>query len=296
MGTPEFAVVALRALIEAGHDIAAVYTQPPRPAGRGYGERLSPVHALALSERIEVCTPLNFKEGDTIENFRNLGGEAAIVAAYGLLLPKPVLDAPRHGCFNIHASLLPRWRGAAPIQRAIMAGDTETGVSIMKMEEGLDTGPVCGSAGIAITETTTAGSLHDQLALLGAQLMVDVLRQFPPACRAQSNVGVTYARKISKEEAHIDFRHDANHVRRQIHGLSPAPGAWLKFNGTRIKVLRCESAAGSGDPGVALDNQLTFACESGAVRLLEVQREGKSPVNAPEFLRGFPVPAGSRAE
>lgn len=296
MGTPEFAVAALRALIETGHEIAAVYTQPPRPAGRGYGERLSPVHALALSEGIEVRTPLNFKGEDTIENFRNLNGEAAIVAAYGLLLPKLVLDAPRHGCFNIHASLLPRWRGAAPIQRAIMAGDTETGVTIMKMEEGLDTGPVCRSAGIAITETTTAGSLHDQLALLGAQLMVDVLRQFPPACRAQPDAGVTYARKISKEEAHIDFGHDANHVRRHIHGLSPAPGAWLNINGTRIKVLRCESVDGSGDPGVALDNQLTFACGNGAVRLLEVQREGKSPANAPEFLRGFPVPAGSRAE
>jgi methionyl-tRNA formyltransferase len=293
MGTPDFAVATLKALIEAGHHIACVYSQPPRPAGRGMTERPSPVHAHAVSLGIEVRTPLTLKDPAEQARFAALGADAAVVVAYGLLLPKPILETPKGGCFNVHASLLPRWRGAAPIQRAIMAGDSITGVSIMRMEEGLDTGPVCHTGDIAITPDTTAQSLHDELAILGARLMVEALADPALVCRPQPADGVTYASKISKAEARINFARPAVAVRNHIHGLAPFPGAWFEIGGTRIKVLLCETAETRGTPGMFCDSRLTVACASGAVRLLRLQREGKAAMTAEEFLRGFSVPAGS---
>jgi methionyl-tRNA formyltransferase len=294
MGTPEFAVVTLKALLAAGHGIACVYSQPPRPAGRGQRLKLSPVHEFSASRRIEVRAPLSLRDAAAQETFAALDADAAVVVAYGLLLPRAVLDAPRLGCFNVHASLLPRWRGAAPIQRAIMAGDTETGVCIMRMEEGLDTGPVCRRGRIAILPTTTAGSLHDDLAELGARLMVETLAQ-PSIPRAdQDAAGVTYARKIEKSETHIDFAKPAVEVRNHVHGLSPFPGAWTMVSGSRIKILNCEVLEQSGAAGVALDDQLVVGCGVHALRLARLQREGKEAMDAGEFLRGFPVPAGSR--
>ena len=295
MGTPDFAVETLKALGEAGHDIACVYSQPPRPAGRGMAERPSPVHAYAAAKGIEVRTPTSLKLPEEQARFASLSADAAVVVAYGLLLPKPILDAPRLGCFNVHASLLPRWRGAAPIQRAIMAGDAETGVTIMRMEEGLDTGPMCRVGRLPITPATTALSLHDDLAALGARLMVEALAQNQIACVPQPAEGVTYARKIDKAEARIDFGRSAEEVRNHIHGLSPFPGAWFAVNGTRIKVLRCEVIDRGGEPGVFIDDRLCIACSRGAVRLLKLQREGKGAMEADEFLRGFPVPAGTVA-
>ena len=294
MGTPEFAVVTLKALLAAGHGIACVYSQPPRPAGRGQGLKLSPVHEFSASRRIEVRAPLSLRDAAAQETFAALDADAAVVVAYGLLLPRAVLDAPRLGCFNVHASLLPRWRGAAPIQRAIMAGDTETGVCVMRMAEGLDTGPVCRRGRIAILPTTTAGSLHDDLAELGARLMVETLAQ-PSIPRAdQAAAGVTYARKIEKSETHIDFAQPAVEVRNHIHGLSPFPGAWTMVSGSRIKILNCEVLEQSGAVGVTLDDQLVVGCGVHALRLARLQREGKEAMDAGEFLRGFPVPAGSR--
>jgi len=295
MGTPEFAVATLAALIAAGHDIACVYSQPPRPAGRGMAERLSPVHAFAAAQNIEVRIPVSLKSDGEQRQFAGLAADAAVVVAYGLLLPRAVLAAPRLGCFNVHASLLPRWRGAAPIQRAIMAGDAETGVTIMRMEEGLDTGPMCRTARIAIAPDATAQTLHDELAALGARLMVEVLAQAEIACTPQPSEGVTYARKIDKAEAKIDFAQPAVAVRNHIHGLSPFPGAWFTANGARIKVLACEVAEGSGPPGQFLDGRLRVACGTGAVRLLRLQREGKGAMDAGTFLRGFPVAGGTVA-
>lgn len=295
MGTPDFAVGTLKALIEAGHELACVYSQPPRPAGRGMAERPSPVHAFAVARGIEVRTPASLRSPEEQARFASLNADAAVVVAYGLLLPKPVLDAPRLGCFNVHASLLPRWRGAAPIQRAIMAGDAESGVTIMRMEEGLDTGPMCKVETLAITPETTAQSLHDALAILGARLMVDVLAQETIACVPQPADGVTYARKIDKAEARIDFTRSAEEVRNHIHGLSPFPGAWFQAKGTRIKVLLCETLDDKGEPGTFIDNRLAIACGTGAVRLLKLQREGKGAMEAEEFLRGFPIPAGTEA-
>jgi methionyl-tRNA formyltransferase len=294
MGTPDFAATALAALLDAGHEVACVYSQPPRPAGRGLKERPSPVHELALSKGIEVRTPVSLKSQEEQQHFAELKADAAVVVAYGLLLPKVVLTAPRFGCFNIHASLLPRWRGAAPIQRAIKAGDEETGVTIMRMDEGLDTGPVLKRVSCAITIETTASSLHDKLAKLGAAAMLDVLKQPDAPGELQSSDGVTYARKITKAEAKIDFESSAHSVLWHIHGLSPFPGAWFETNGARIKALRCEIVRGQGAPGTAIDDQLTFACGKGAVRLLEVQREGKGPMQADAFLRGFAIPAGTK--
>lgn len=294
MGTPEFAVATLKALVAAGHEIAAVYSQPPRPAGRGMAERVSPAHAFAQSLGIEVRTPVTLKTSDEQMRFAALKPDAAVVVAYGLLLPKAVLDAPRLGCFNVHASLLPRWRGAAPIQRAIMAGDTETGISIMRMEEGLDTGPVCKVGRVAITPDATARSLHDVLALLGAKLMVETLAQPSIACAAQPAEGITYARKIDKAECRIDFNKVAAEVRNHINGLSPFPGAWLAIGATRIKVLKAMAVDLSGAPGTVLDDELAIACGSGAVRLLTLQREGKAPMDAVAFLRGFPLAKGAR--
>jgi methionyl-tRNA formyltransferase len=295
MGTPDFAVSTLKALIEAGHDIACVYSQPPRPAGRGMAERPSPVHAFAASKGIEVRTPLSLKEPAEQERFAALGADAAVVVAYGLLLPKPVLDAPKRGCFNVHASLLPRWRGAAPIQRAIMSGDRESGVTIMRMAEGLDTGPMCKVETLAITTTTTAQSLHDELAALGASMMLEALAEPQLSCVPQPAEGVTYAKKIDKAEARIDFAKSAEEVRNHIHGLSPFPGAWFPVKGTRIKVLLCEVTGEQGSPGTFLDDRLTIACGTGAIRLLRLQREGKGVMEAGEFLRGFPIPSGTEA-
>jgi methionyl-tRNA formyltransferase len=294
MGTPDFAVSTLAALLDAGHEIVSVYSQPPRPAGRGMAERLSPVHAFAQARGIEVRTPTSLKDAEQQQRFASLDADAAVVVAYGLLLPKPVLDAPRLGCFNVHASLLPRWRGAAPIQRAIMAGDAETGVTIMRMEEGLDTGPMCSVRRIAITPAKTAQTLHDELAAIGARLMVEVLSQKAIDCTPQPAEGVTYARKIDKAEARIEFARTAVDVRNHIHGLSPFPGAWFQVNGTRVKALLCETVDRAGEAGAFIDDHLTVACGSGAVRLLKLQREGKGAMEADAFTRGFPIAAGTK--
>jgi len=301
MGTPDFAVTVLDALVIAGHEIVTVYSQPPRPAGRGYAEQPSPVHQHALALGLDVLTPLSLKAPEEQQRFAELGADAAVVVAYGLLLPRAILAAPRHGCFNVHASLLPRWRGAAPIQRAIMAGDGETGISIMRMEAGLDTGPVCLTVKLPITPETTFARLHDELAKLGAAAMVEALAKLEKGtlhCELQLTGGITYARKIDKGEARIDFHRLAMGVRNHIHGLSPFPGAWFSIpdrgRDLRVKVLRAEVLEGSGTPGEVLDDRLTIACGAGAVRLLEVQREGKGPMSAEAFLRGLPVAAGTR--
>jgi methionyl-tRNA formyltransferase len=295
MGTPDFAVATLAELLAAGHEIACVYAQPPRPAGRGMAERPSPVAAFAVARGIQMRTPATLRQPEEQQRFASLAADAAVVVAYGLLLPRPVLSAPRLGCFNVHASLLPRWRGAAPIQRAIMAGDGETGISIMRMDEGLDTGPVCAVARTVINSRTTAQSLHDELAALGAKLMVEVLARPSIECSPQPAEGATYARKIGKAEAHIDFARAANEVRNHIHGLSPFPGAWFSLNGKRVKVLACELAEGSGEPGELLDDRLTVACGTGALRLLTLQREGKGTMAADAFRRGFAIAPGMRA-
>jgi methionyl-tRNA formyltransferase len=294
MGTPDFAVPALEALIAAGHEIACVYSQPPRASHRGMQIRKSPVHLAAEAHGIDVRTPINFKGGPEIAAFRDLEADAAVVAAYGLLLPKSLLNGTRRGCFNIHASLLPRWRGAAPIQRAIMAGDAETGVCIMKMEEGLDTGPVCTRAAVPITAATTAGMLHDELSALGARLIVEVLNKSDVNCVPQSADGITYASKITRAETRIDFNKRAIEVRNHIHGLSPFPGAWFEAKGHRIKILACAVSEAAGAPGVILDGQLTIACAAGAIRPLQLQREGKATMPVDAFLRGFALPQGTQ--
>jgi methionyl-tRNA formyltransferase len=294
MGTPVFAAETLIALIKSPHDVACVYSQPPRPAGRGYALKNSPVHELAAAHGIEVRTPVSLKSTGEQTRFSELNADAAVVVAYGLLLPKAILEAPRFGCFNIHASLLPRWRGAAPIQRSIMSGDSETGITIMRMDEGLDTGPMMKVARVPITTDTTASSLHDELMHLGAAAMLDVLNKPDQPGTPQPAEGVTYAKKIDKAEAKIDFTQQCSIVRNQIHGLSPFPGAWLMLNGARIKVLRCRAVDGEGDPGTFINEQLTIACGKGAIQLLEVQREGKGAMIADEFLRGFPIASGSK--
>ena len=297
MGTPDFAAGALRALHRAGHEIVCVYSQPPRPAGRGMADRKSAVQLQAESLGIPVRTPLSLK-GDDLAAFAALSVDVAVVAAYGLLLPKRALATPLWGCLNIHASLLPRWRGAAPIQRAIMAGDAETGVTIMQMEEGLDTGPMLLKQRVAIAPETTALALHDELAECGSNLIVDALQKLAAGtlvAEVQPQVGVTHAKKIMKDEARIDFARDASAVRNHIHGLSPFPGAWLMLNGARVKVLVAAAETASGAPGSVLDQRLLIACASGAVRLLKVQREGKAPMDAETFLRGQPVAAGTMA-
>lgn len=299
MGTPDFAVPALAALFDSGYDIAAVYTQPPRAAGRGMGLRKSPVQIFAEAANLEVRTPERLKAAEEQEGFRALNADVAIVVAYGLILPKPILDAPRHGCLNLHPSLLPDWRGAAPINRAIMAGDAETGVCIMRMDEGLDTGPVCLVERVPIESDETAGELHDRLAMLGARLMIealDALDQGKLNCRQQPEQG-SYAEKITSAEARLNFRAPAHQLHDRIRGLSPYPGAWceIALNGKpeRIKILRATLAEQSGEPGAVLDDKLTIACGKGAIRFTEVQRAGKRPMTAEEFLRGVPVPKGT---
>jgi len=280
MGTPDFAVETLKALLAAGHDVVCVYSQPPKPAGRGMALKETPVHIFAASKGIEVRTPVSLKSPDEQARFAALNADAAVVVAYGLLLPKTILAAPKFGCFNVHASLLPRWRGAAPIQRAIMAGDKESGASIMRMEEGLDTGPVMEMAAVPVTAETTAASLHDELATLGAKLMVDVLQNPAAHGTPQPTDGVTYAKKIDKAEARIDFAKSAVDVRNHINGLSPFPGAWCMMNGARVKVL--EARLSTDAP--------SFPCADGPIHFVKLQREGKGVMDAATFLRGFPNP------
>jgi methionyl-tRNA formyltransferase len=295
MGAPDFAVAALDALLAAGHEIACVYSQPPRPAGRGQAERPTPVARRAGAAGLPVRTPRTLRDTAEQAAFAAHGAEAAVVVAYGLILPRAVLDAPARGCLNIHASLLPRWRGAAPIQRAIMAGDRETGVSIMRMEAGLDTGPVLLAEAWPIRADETAGSLHDRLAALGARLIVEALARLDTLVPVpQPEAGVTYAAKIDKAEARVDWTRPAAEVDRLIRGLSPSPGAWSEIGGERVKFLLSAPAEGAGPPGTVLDAGLTVACGSGAVRLLRLQRAGRAPAAAAEVLRGFPLPAGSR--
>ena len=301
MGTPEFAVPTLAEILAAGHDVVAVYTQPPRPAGRGMGERKSPVHVYAESNGIPIFTPKSLRGEAEQEIFRSLDADVGVVVAYGLILPKPILEAPRYGCLNLHASRLPRWRGAAPIQRAIMAGDTETAVMVMQMDEGLDTGPILLVERVPIGPNTTAGELHDELARVGASLMVRALAALERGsldATPQSEEGVTYAAKIDKAEARIDFTRPAREVHDLIRGLSPLPGAWFESGPEgrreRIKVLRSELADGDGPPGTVLDDRLTVACGEGAVRLTLLQRAGRKPMSAEEFLRGFDLPAGTK--
>ncbi len=296
MGTPDFAVPTLAELIAQGHDIACVYSQPPRPKGRGLALEPGPVHKFAESAKLPVRTPLSLKGAAEQEEFAALNLDAAIVVAYGLLLPKPILDAPRLGCFNLHGSLLPRWRGAAPIQRAVMAGDAETGVMVMQMEEGLDTGPVLMAERTPIGRKTS-GELASELSRLGADLMVralGALERGGVTPQAQSEEGVTYARKILKEEARIDWTRSAHDVDCYVRGLSPFPGAWTEVNGERLRVLYAEPAAGNGRPGITLDDALTVACGDGAVRLRKVQRAGGKAMDADALLKGFAVPAGTQ--
>ena len=301
MGTPEFAVPTLLELVAHGHEIAAVYTRAAKPAGRGMKLQLSPVEQEAQRLGIPVFTPSTLKTPEALKEFRAHDADAAVVVAYGMILPQAILDAPKLGCFNLHASLLPRWRGAAPINRAIMAGDAETGVMVMKMDVGLDTGDVAMAERLAITDAITASDLHDALSPLGGDLMVramGALERGMLQLTPQSGDGVTYAAKIDKAEARIDWNKPAFEVLRHIHGLSPFPGAWcempLEGAAQRVKILRCEIAGGSGEPGVVLDDRLTIACEQGALRILELQRAGKQPMKAEEFLRGTPVKPPAR--
>ncbi len=301
MGTPDFAVPTLHELYGHGHEIVAVYTRAPKPGGRGMKLQPTPVEQEARRLGIPVFTPSTLKTQQAQQEFRAHNADAAVVVAYGMILPQPILDAPPLGCFNLHASLLPRWRGAAPINRAIMAGDAEAGVMVMKMDAGLDTGDVAMAERIAITDAMTAADLHDRLARLGADLMVRAMAALERGAlrlTKQSENGVTYAAKIDKAEARIDWTRPARQVLRQIHGLSPFPGAWCELAGegdnARIKILRCELARGSGAPGQVLDDHLTIACGEDAIRITELQRAGKAPMKAAEFLRGVPVKAGAR--
>ena len=301
MGTPDFAVPTLAAIIGHGHDVAAVYTRAPQPAGRGMELRPSPVEREARRFGIAVLTPKTLRSTEAQDGFRAHQADAAVVVAYGLILPKPILDAPPLGCFNLHASALPRWRGAAPINRAIMAGDSETAVIVMKVAEGLDTGPTAIAERIAIGPDMTAGELHDELARLGADLMVRALAALERGSlqlTPQPEAGVTYAAKIDKNETRIDWTRSWQAVHDHCRGLSPFPGAWFELPGAgapaRIKVLRTTRGEGSGRPGTVTDDKLTAACGEGAVRILELQRAGRQPMGAEEFLRGTPLGAGTQ--
>ena len=297
MGTPDFAVPTLIELAAHGHEIAAVYTRAPKPAGRGMDVQRTPVEREARRLALPVHTPKTFKDCDAQKAFLAHNADAAVVVAYGLILPKPILEAPRLGCFNVHASLLPRWRGAAPINRAVMAGDVESGVTIMKMDEGLDTGAMAIAERMPIGADMTAGEMHDALSRLGADLMLRVLaaaERGSLALTPQPQAGVTYAEKISKSETRIDWSKPWKQVHDHIRGLSPFPGAWFEVGGVRVKVLRSTKSEESGAPGTALDDKLTIACGNGSVRLVQVQRAGRQPMSAEEFLRGTPVKAGTR--
>jgi methionyl-tRNA formyltransferase len=303
MGTPDFSVPTLLELVAYGHEIAAVYTRAPKPGGRGMKLQPTPVEVEARRLGIPVLTPKTLKTPEALEEFRAHDADAAVVVAYGMILPQAILDAPKLGCFNLHASLLPRWRGAAPINRAIMAGDAESGVMVMKMDVGLDTGDVAMAERISITDAMTAADLHDRLARLGADLMVRAMAALERGSLRlvkQSEQGVTYAAKIEKAEARIDWTKPARDVLRHIHGLSPFPGAWSEIAGggdaARVKILRCELAKCAGAPGQVLDDQLTIACGEGAIRIVELQRAGKAPMKAAEFLRGTSLKAGAQMQ
>ena len=295
MGTPEFAVPSLAALVKAGYEIVAVYTQPPRPAGRGQRERFSPVHTWAADNSLSVRTPKSLRDKNEQAFFAALELDIAVVAAYGQILPKPILDAPRFGCVNVHASLLPRWRGAAPIQRAILAGDAETGISIMLMEEGLDTGPVLCTERTRIDALTSAGDLHNSLAALGGHIICEALegyayKNIEPTKQDES--AATYAKKIEKAEARINWSAPALSVMRQVNAFAPRPGAWSRLGMERIKILAARVEMGLGDSGAVLDDNLLIACGDRALRLTRLQREGKRQVDAAEFLRGCAVKKG----
>ncbi|MFZ0066891.1 MAG: methionyl-tRNA formyltransferase [Pseudolabrys sp.] len=297
MGTPDFAVPTLIELAARGHEIAAVYTRAAKPAGRGMDLQRTPIEREARALALPVCTPKTLKDDDVQKFFHAHNADAAVVVAYGLILPKPILEAPRLGCFNVHASLLPRWRGAAPINRAIMAGDAESGVTIMKMDEGLDTGAMAMAERATIGADMTAGELHDALSRVGADLMLRVLaaaERDSLSLTPQPANGVTYAEKISKNETRTDWTKPWKQVHDHIRGLSPFPGAWFELDGVRVKVLRSIRGESAGPPGTLLDNRLTVACGDGAVRLVQVQRAGRQPMSADEFLRGTPVKAGAR--
>ncbi len=293
MGTPEFAVPTLAALHDAAHEIVAVYTQPPRPAGRGKRLQPSPVQREAETRHLECFSPVSLKSLEEQEKFASLRADLAVVAAYGLILPQAILDAPKRGCLNVHASLLPRWRGAAPIQRAILAGDPQTGITLMQMEAGLDTGPMLATARVPV-ERKTAGELTAELAEVGAQLMVgtlaelDMLRAVP-----QDDAKATYAAKIDKAEARIDWSQPAEEIERQVRAFAPAPGAWFELAGERYRVLAAEVVEGAGAIGETLDDALTIATGEGALRLLAIQRAGKPAMEAAALLRGRPIPAGT---
>jgi methionyl-tRNA formyltransferase len=293
MGSPDFAVPALRALHGAGHEVAAVYCQPPRPAGRGQKEQPCPVHRAALELGLPVRTPARLRK-DAAEHaaFAALGLEAAVVAAYGLILPRPMLEAPRRGCLNIHASLLPRWRGAAPIQAAILAGDAESGVTIMQMEEGLDTGPMLLRGTVPLGPRSTTPELHDTLSAMGSRLVLEALERSPPAI-PQPEQGATYAPKLSKADAPLDWRLAAAVLDRRVRALNPWPGTAFTHSGEAIRVLAAEPAEGAGPPGTVLDDAALIACGEGALRLTRLQRPGRGPLAALEFLRGFPLPPGT---
>jgi methionyl-tRNA formyltransferase len=302
MGTPEFSVPTLLELVAHGHEVAAVYTRAAKPGGRrGLTLQPTPVEQEARRLKIPVLTPKTLKTPEALEELRAHDADTAVVVAYGMILPQAILDAPRLGCFNLHASLLPRWRGAAPINRAIMAGDAETGVMVMKMDVGLDTGDVAMAERVAISDRMTASDLHDELSRLGAGLMVRALAALERGTlrlTKQPDEGVTYAAKIDKAEARIDWTKPARDVLRHIHGLSPFPGAWCEMAGdgepARLKILRCEIASGAGAPGDALDDRLTIACGEGAIRIIELQRAGKAPMKAADFLRGVPLKPPAR--
>ncbi|TCU66653.1 methionyl-tRNA formyltransferase [Bradyrhizobium sp. R2.2-H] len=298
MGTPDFSVPTLLELVAHGHEMVAVYTRAPKPGGRrGLQLQPTPVEEAARKLGIPVLTPKTLKTPEALQEFRAFEADAAVVVAYGMILPQAILDAPRLGCYNLHASLLPRWRGAAPINRAIMAGDAESGVMVMKMDVGLDTGDVAMAERIAISDSMTALDLHDRLSRLGADLMVRAMAALERGglqLRKQDEDGVTYAAKIDKAEARIDWTRPARAVLRHIHGLSPFPGAWAELENARVKILRCELAKGSGAAGEVLDDQLTVACGDGAIRIIELQREGKGRMQAADFLRGAPLRVGAK--
>ena len=295
-GSPEFAVPALRALVGIGHEIVRVYTQPSQVAGRGKKVQETAIYAIASELGLQVCTPSSLTDEAVQQEFKELNLDAAIVVAYGLILKKPILDAPKFGCFNIHASLLPRWRGAAPIQRAIMAGDEETGVSIMRMNEGLDTGPLLLSETVPIRDFTTSQKLHNQLAILGSGMIVEALegvfsgrlKEVP-----QPEEGITYAQKLTREEGRIDWNKTAEEIERKVRAFTPWPGAWFNLGDVRLKVLEVELVEGSGEPGVVIDNNLTVSCRTGSLRLKTVQREGRRPMSVETLLRGFSIETGS---
>jgi methionyl-tRNA formyltransferase len=296
MGAPDFAVPTLLELVAHGHEIAAVYTRAAKPAGRGMKLQPTPVEQEARRLGIAVATPATLRTPEALEEFCVHNADAAVVVAYGMILPQAILDAPQYGCFNLHGSLLPRWRGAAPINRAIMAGDAESGVMVMKMDAGLDTGDVAMAERLAITDAMTASDLHDALAPLGADLMVramGALERGKLQLTKQSDQGVTYAAKIDKGEARIDWNKPAHQVLRHVHGLSPFPGAWCEISidgaPARLKILRCEKVERSGTSGELLDDRLAIACADGAIRILELQRAGKAPMKADDFLRGTPL-------